>query len=391
MRYRKIIFVISIIGGGGIFLIRCGNSNTSPGDPRGSLYAGAQTCGNCHKDIMQAHLRSYHFKTSGKVSYDELKKIVGSANNMVYYEDSARVSIEEKHAEFFQIYIKNGNKVRSEPLDISFGSGEKAQTYAYWKDQQLFQLPLTYFTSLQSWTNSPGYPDKTPYFDRVILSRCLECHASYVTKTDFQTGSLQVSEKLSARSIIFGIDCERCHGPAARHVQFHHENPSVQQARFITPVKSLTRQQQLDLCASCHSGNDLDVQRSLFGFKPGDTLTNFYYPYFGSGGKEPDVHAKQMQLLQSSKCFQQSNMTCISCHDAHQLDEKKQDIFIIKCMACHGYSAHALQMKTLNGNCIDCHMPLQVSKSLKFNKGNGLESIPYLLRTHRIAIYPESQ
>ncbi|HEX7904260.1 MAG TPA: multiheme c-type cytochrome [Chitinophagaceae bacterium] len=391
MRHKKIIFVTSLLAAAVIFLIRCSEGNSSAIDPRDSLYAGAKACASCHKDIVQAHLTSYHYKTSGKVSYDELKKMVGSAHNIVYYEDSARVSVEEKHSQFFQSYRVNGKELRSEPLDIEIGSGEKAQTYAYWKNEQLIQLPLTYFTARQSWTNSPGYPARKPYFDRVILSRCLECHASYVTKTDFQTGPLEVSEKLSANSIVFGIDCERCHGPAAQHVQFHQENPAAHQAKFITSIKSLTRQQQLDVCASCHSGNDLDVQRSLFAFRPGDTLANFYYPHFGSGGSEPDVHGKQMQLLQSSKCFQQSTMTCKSCHDSHPLEQNQTNVFITKCMVCHQNSKHALQMKTSGKNCIDCHMPLQVSKSLNFNNGTEMKSIPYMLRTHRIAVYPGSE
>lgn len=389
MRYSKIIFVICFLITAVVFFIRC--SDSSAKDPRGTEYAGSQTCITCHKDIGQAHLASYHYKTSGKTSYAELQQLVSAGQNIVYYDDLANVSVEERQSQFFQLYNKGGKELRSEPFDISIGSGEKAHSFAYWKNEQLFQLPLTYFTSLHRWTNSPGYPVRQPYFDRVILSRCLECHASYVDKTEFETTPLQISEKLSAGSLILGIDCERCHGPAAQHATFHQEHPQERQAKFIASIRSLSRQQQLDLCASCHSGNDLDVQRSLFHFRPGDTLANFYYPYFGTGNKkEPDVHGKQMQLLQASKCFQQSNMTCGSCHDGHQLNDKKTDMFIAKCMTCHQNSEHALQMKTVNKNCIDCHMPLQPSRALNFNNGSELKSIPYMLRSHWIAIYPET-
>ena len=153
----------------------------------------------------------------------------------------------------------------------------------------------------------------------------------------------------------------------------------------------MTRQQKLDMCASCHSGNDLDVQRSLFALKPGDTLANFYYPHFGTGGAEPDVHGKQMQLLESGKCFQQSKMTCTSCHNTHQPEDKKIASFIANCKTCHQAPKHSLPVITSSKTCIDCHMPLEVSKSLDFNKGTERKSIPYLLRTHRIAIYPEAE
>jgi len=51
----------------------------------------------------------------------------------------------------------------------------------------------------------------------------------------------------------------------------------------------------------------------------------------------------------------------------------------------------SLPVITSSKTCIDCHMPLQVSKSLDFNKGTERKSIPYLLRTHRIAIDPEAE
>jgi hypothetical protein len=389
MHHRKIILVIGLLTVMIIFMVRCIGKNSYTGDdPRGGQYAGSKTCESCHKDIMHSFLHTGHNNTSAKVSPAELKKFIDSSNNMLYYQDSGIVRVEEKESNFFQSHIDNGKTVRSEKLDIAFGSAEKAQTYAYWKDDQLFQLPLTYFASLHSWTNSPGFPMRKPYFDRVILSRCFECHASYITKTNFQSGPLQTGEKLNAASIIFGSDCERCHGPAAEHVQFHQENPTVKDSHFITSIKSLTRQQKLDLCGSCHSGNDLDVQRSLFGFRPGDTLSDFYFPRFGSGS-DPDVHGKQMQLLQSSKCFQQSTMTCMTCHDTHKQEVNKQDVFISKCMTCHQTSLHAVQMKIADKNCIDCHMPLQASRSLDFNNGKEAKSIPYMLRTHRIAIYSE--
>jgi len=391
MRHRKIIFVIGILAGIVILLTRCNDKNFSTADSRGDLYAGANTCGSCHKEMVNAHKRSNHYKTSGKASNAELKKYTSPSNNTVHYMNNGFVRVEEKQSQFFQSYILEEKELRSEKADIAIGSAEKAQTYAYWKDGQLLQLPLTYFTALQSWTNSPGYPITQPYFERPILSRCLECHASFASKTDVESGPLQLTEKIDPGSIIFGIDCERCHGPAAEHVRFHRDNPSVKQAKFIVSIKALSRQQQLDLCASCHSGNDLGVQRTLFAFRPGDTLTNFYFPYFGTGGKEPDVHGRQAQLLQASRCFQQSTMTCKSCHDPHQAAENETMVFIAKCMVCHQNSEHALQMKTDNKNCINCHMPLQVSKSLIFNNGTENKSIPYLLTTHRIAIYPEAE
>jgi hypothetical protein len=110
-----------------------------------------------------------------------------------------------KGSSFWQNYLADNKTLRSEQLDIAIGSAEKAQTYGYWRDQQLFQLPLTYLASIHSWTNSPGFPVRQPYFDRVIESRCLECHASYVSEVQVPSGPLQVMEKLDQSSLIYGI------------------------------------------------------------------------------------------------------------------------------------------------------------------------------------------
>ncbi len=66
-------------------------------------------------------------------------------------------------------------KTRTERIDIVTGSGIKGQTYLYWKGDQLFQLPVSYWTDLKRWITSPGYTEGVANFDRPIVPRCLEC------------------------------------------------------------------------------------------------------------------------------------------------------------------------------------------------------------------------
>jgi hypothetical protein len=209
---------------------------------------------------------------------------------------------------------------------------------------------------------------------------------------------MTVTEHLDSNSIVYGIDCQRCHGPAAAHVKFHQANPDVKAAKYMVSIKALPRQRQLDGCGVCHSGNDRSPQRSMFTFMPGDTLSHFYFPTFGDERGEPDVHGKQLQLLSSSQCFIKSSMTCTSCHNAHVPEKDQMAYFVSKCMDCHQGSAHATAILKENeqkkgdlnptgATCIDCHMPLQSSKVIQFNNGAGEKNIPYFIRTHKIAIY----
>lgn len=399
MQYPKILLAACLLIFSIALFSKCGdNGHASTKEQRGGQYAGMQACVACHREVVASYSHTDHFKTSSAINDTDLDKRVSSGHPF-YFQDSSRVVIEKNNGSFYQSYFVNGRKTISNQYDIAFGSGEKAQTYASWQGDQLLQLPLSYYSSIHDWANSPGFPARHARFERVIVSRCFECHASYVEREFVQSGPLAVSEKLDRKSIIYGIDCERCHGPAADHVLFHQEHPAAKEPMYMVSVKSLTRRQRLDVCAVCHSGNDQATQRAVFAFRPGDTLANFYYPDFGLRDNEPDVHGKQLQLLAMSRCFQKTEMTCMTCHNPHDKENGPAG-WIAACMSCHRQSAHALEMVKQTGtqvkrsgvqtkNCIDCHMPLQASKTI-FSNSTGAKAIPYYLRTHRIAVYKDS-
>lgn len=405
----KTACLISLLALSVAFFSRCFQVNTTgSSDSRGPLYAGSQACIKCHQPVSNSYIHNNHFKTSSPVNAGSLKTMAAVAKDPFYFLDSTHISIEEKNNTIYQSLCAPDNRSddrgagqfpapRSEEFDIAFGSGEKAQTYGYWKEGKLYQLPLSWFSDLNAWANSPGFPASHARYNRTITSRCFECHASYIKRDVEQSGSLAVNEVLDSKSIVYGIDCERCHGPALEHVKFHQDNPDAKTAKFITRISTLSRQQRLDLCAVCHSGNDRETQRSLFDFVPGDTLSHFYYPSFGTTAAEPDVHGQQLQLLRLSKCFNASDMTCSTCHQTHGDQATTMD-YSTKCYSCHEGSAHATDVMKENEQrkrdfnlasttCVDCHMPLVASKTIILNDGAGAKTIPYLLRTHRISIY----
>src|SRR5205814_6190406 len=59
--------------------------------------------------------------------------------------------------------------VRSERIAYVTGV-RKGQSYLYWHGDELYQLPVSYWTEL-GWANSPSYPDGRPNFDRAIPPR----------------------------------------------------------------------------------------------------------------------------------------------------------------------------------------------------------------------------
>lgn len=376
-----------------IGLSRCMNTDdVLPKDQRGEDYAGAKACMKCHQDLSTSYAHSAHGSTSRPVVNAELLAVFDRDSNTFHYDGQRKVIVEQRKNGIFQTAYLDGKQVRSEQFDIIFGSGEKAYTYGYWKGKKLYELPLSYFSAIQNWAISPGFPGNNYYYERGITSRCFECHGSYVEKKLTQNSAFSQEEEMETGSIIYGIDCERCHGPAKAHVVFHTENPDEKSAKFIAVFKSLSRKQKMDACGVCHSGNTLMSQQSVFSFKPGDDLDDFYVQDFrGFGGAELDVHGNQSTMLQSSACYVKSSaMTCQSCHQTHENIKGNLSAYSQKCMGCHQSIAHSkntLSKGMLTANCIDCHMPKVASKLISFKQAGRDQVSPYPLRSHRIAIY----
>ena len=304
--------------------------------------------------------------------------------------------MEKRDSGYYQVAYINDKEKLAHRFDIVFGSGRKGQTYAYWINDYLFQLPVSYFTPSNTWVNSPNYPPHNVKFDRNIPSGCFECHSSYIKNTFTEEGDAWLINHFDKKEVVYGIDCERCHGPAARHVNFQEEHPLEKAPHFITAISTLPKQQQLDMCAMCHSG-PLQTIRSTFGFAPGDTLASYIYPdMYTASTAEPDVHGRQYQLLSKSKCFIKSKaLNCSSCHNTHIKERENLTLFSKRCINCHNTVNHtfckmaAEPGENSRSNCIDCHMPAKPSRLITLLSQNNKEPVSALVRTHYISIYPE--
>ena len=360
----------------------------------GQAFAGSAACSVCHQNIYQGHIHTAHYLDSRPASEEYIKGSFDSGRNRFVYQAGMEVRLERKDGHFFQTAFLHGKEYRRESFDIVIGSGRKGQTYLYWNDGKLFQLPISYFSVLQSWCNSPGYSDSAANFDRRVPATCLECHTTYA-RTVFRS-SADRGDIFDKDQIVYGIDCEKCHGPGAQHIAFHTEHPEEKKGGYITNTRLLSRQQRLDACALCHSGSR-SQRMPAFSFQPGDTLDNFSTArYFSDSTASLDVHGNQYGLLTSSKCFRSSQMDCSSCHNVHVNEAGDPKLFSQRCMTCHSPAgAHFCRMAAtvdaavLAVNCIDCHMPSLPSQKILLTMSNAGRTVHNLVRTHRIAIYPE--
>jgi predicted CXXCH cytochrome family protein len=393
------LFVLSVL------LTNCSNKSDEYIDPRGTDYAGSESCIQCHQVQYNMALQSSHFKATAPAISGNVLGDFDKGNHTFIYDKNTKLVMEKRNDSLYQVLYKNGKEVEAHRFEIVFGA-KHAQTSVYWRDNNTYELPVSYYNSINNWATSPGFPADKPYFDRMVLKDCYSCHASNASSRNVNQNSaeknfmsMDVEDIIDKKTIVYGIDCERCHGPAKKHVDFHLKNPNVKTANSITNIKTLNRQQKLDACALCHAGNDGMKIKSRFDFKPGNSLSEFYRETRSiNDTAQFDVHGNQFRLMAQSKCFVNSDkMDCITCHNPHENASKNMASYSKICMSCHQGLKHdektlkIMPEKLMADNCVECHMPKKLSGAIKFQLSNSKQLSNYILRTHRIGIYPQDK
>jgi hypothetical protein len=371
--------------------IRPGRASTSV-DERGPAtrrdFLGDATCGECHEKIAETYARTAHHLTSQLPTNDSIlgkftvgENILKTGDPDLYFRMSARESGFYETAIFWQ---PPDQETRTERIDIVTGSGHKGQTYLYWKGNQLFQLPVSYWTQLKAWINSPGYTEGIANFDRPILPRCLACHTTY-----FQSiPSANVENQYKKTGFVLGISCERCHGPGRAHAEYERSKPAAVSLSTgsIVNLASLSRDRQIDICAQCHGGIG-EAIAPAFSYVPGKQLENYVLLPRPHAEERVDVHGNQVALMQRSRCYQDSQMTCTTCHDVHA-PERAAASYSERCLQCHQDRDCGEFVKVgakIRENCIDCHMPLQDSTVIVSDLNR--QQVKARIRNHWIKVY----
>ncbi|HUQ93474.1 MAG TPA: multiheme c-type cytochrome [Bryobacteraceae bacterium] len=288
-------------------------------------------CVKCHAALAASYAATAHARASSPATAQSILGSFADGSNILLTRTAdVFFRMEQQKGGFFQTGYTRG-KARAERFDIVIGSGRRGQSYLYWRDGLLFQLPVSYHTSTNRWINSPGYVDGEVHFKRGIPPECLGCHAA-----NFHLERMSGGVRYKA-GYQLGIGCAQCHGEADRHEQLGRPG--------------------LEACARCHAGLEHE------------------------GPPEPDVHGNQVALLRGSRCFQKSQkMTCTTCHDVHQT-QRDAESFSVRCQSCHAATSCPQARRenlTAAAGCVSCHMPVLPSKVISVQS----------YRTHRIAVYP---
>ncbi len=355
---------------------------SDPALPEG--FIGIEACAACHPDQFQTFIDTPHHLASRIADADSIAgRFSPAARIMRTGSLDLMFQMEARPDGFYQTALEGRLPVvtaHSERFDFVMGSGRKGQSYLYWDDDRLFQLPVSYWTELDTWINSPGFPDGEAFFDRPIPPHCLECHTTYVDARELDTNG----NRYGASDFILGISCEKCHGRGGGHLR----SPDGPSAANITNPAALSRDRQIDNCARCHTGFNR-LLAPAFSYRPGEPLDQYIEITKPDPDASVDVHGNQLALLERSQCYVGSEMTCSTCHDVHRLQRDVAELSQ-RCQTCHTVDRCGLFPQVgarIADSCVDCHLPNQRSDTLVASTDG--RTVAPRIRNHWIKVYPD--
>jgi len=233
--------------------------------------------------------------------------------------------------------VSDGVQTLTMPIRWAMGASSAiGQTYILEKEGELYESRVSYFTELNGLDVTLGAQDVLPtnLLDaagrRMTLEdklQCFGCHATNATE----------GQQVTLNKMIPGVHCERCHGPAEKHlasVTRGDSNPIM-----MKHLSKMSTEQISDFCGQCHRTWEEVIAQGRF-----DINDIRFQPY----------------RLTGSKCYDVDDLriSCLACHDPHhELDSNSLD-YDSKCQACHRRGrAGARVCKVSTNRCASCHMP----------------------------------
>ncbi len=335
-------------------------------------YVGMNTCKGCHEDIYKSYIKtgmgkSFDVASIQKTAADFTNQhLIFDTINDLYYQPYFKNDTFYIH----EYRLQGVDTIHSLVQQVSYiiGSGQHTNSHLFNINGFVYQAPITFYTQAQKWDLAPGFEKgSNTRFKRIISDECMSCHNAYPTVFNESENKYKIVQQ--------GIDCERCHGPGSIHSQQKKDGIIVDTTGnnydyTIVNPRGLNRELQVDVCQRCHLQGitvlheDNDYHTYKPGMKLSDVMDVFLPRYTDSDTRF--LMASHADRMKQSKCYKQSEMTCISCHNPHiSVKERSVEYWVSKCNNCHSGKAVCTETErnkqVKNNNCITCHMPLSAT------------------------------
>lgn len=302
--------------------------------PDKASFVGSRQCADCHKKEYRKWLKSDHFHA------------MAVADNTTVLADFDNTSF-EKDGIVSRFYIRDNKYfVSTRGPDGRMGEFQITHTFG-WKPLQQYLvpfpggrlqcLPIAWNVKKKKWFHL--YPKRHVDPKEWLYwtnqgqnwnSMCADCHSTRLHK-----GYDPVRETYATTWSEINVGCEACHGPASRHVAWGRltEPARPDDDGLVVRTTGNSNQQQVELCAPCHS------RRSMLGdyrYRQPDLLDTEAPRILESGLYHADGRIQGEVYVYGS--FVQSKMytrgvRCSDCHDVHTGQTHKSANKL--CLQCH--------------------------------------------------------
>ena len=292
----------------------------------------APACAACHEQAkwQPATSMAHALETAGEC------KVLAAHPLLTFKRGKYSYRIERQGDE--SVYsVSDGAQTLTMPIRWAMGASSAiGQTYILEKDGQFYESRVSYFSELEGLDVTLGAQSSAPADLLEAAGRrmnqaddlaCFGCHATNATDKG----------QMTLERMVPGVRCERCHGPAEKHLAWVTQRDPVPAP--MNDLSTLSTEQVSNFCGQCHHTWDQIVMAGRF-----DITDIRFQPY----------------RLTESKCYDadDARISCLACHDPHREVDAKSGDYDSKCRSCHaGGKPGAKTCQVSTKNCASCHMP----------------------------------
>ncbi len=397
-----------------------------------SEWAGSAACHTCHRDRFGTWHRTYH-RTMTQLATQE--SVQGAFDGQTVQQWGIDVRPVQRGDEYwFEYRLPDSDALLVEQKIYKTVGSNRYQQYLT-RDPDggnFYRLHMLWHNQDERWIHMNAAflgPDEQQFDDQVSVwnNNCIFCHNTgpepNVTNYDEllkraaagETVDAQFEGEFDSSVAELGISCESCHGPSADHVAKHsnwltrlfYTLTDTPDDTVVHPNK-LDQQASTQVCGQCHGQRipvSVEVMREFIKtgpiYRAGDNLFDSVelvwpesqLPVGGHMGdlftlrfwpdRTPRLTAYEYQGLLQSECYQESEMTCGTCHNMHKGDTHgmitEENRTNQPCLACHqpiaeDVVAHTHHPEDSPGSlCYNCHMPEVVYGVMEIHRSHRIE------------------